>query len=146
MMRCRNCPMEVRETLEKLRKVHDEQRAKMKFGSQKAFFARIWDRLHDNDPTVDSKKRKFQQPNKKKKAPPPPAIAPNFHHNAAHLQHQESYLDAANAFTGGLAGLSTAGLANGYGGLLQGNNVFSNSVTQYTGSSDGNKRLKMNNL
>jgi len=147
MMRCRKCPMEVRETLEKLRKVHDEQRAKMKFGSQKAFFARIWDRLHDNDPTVDSKKRKFQQPKKKKKEPPPPPlIATNFHQNTAHSQHQESYLDAANAFTGGLAGLSTAGFANRYGGFLQGNNVFNNSVTQYTNSSDGNKRLKMNNL
>jgi len=147
MMRCRKCPMEVREVLEKLRKVHDEQRAKMKFGSQKAFFARIWDRLHDNDPTVDSKKRKFQQPKKKKKEPPPPPpIATNFHQNAAHLQHQEPYLDAANAFTGGLAGLSTAGFANGYGGFLQRNNVFNNSATQYTDSSDGNKRLKMNNL
>ena len=166
MMRCRKCPMEVRETLEKLRKVHDEQRAKMKFGSQKAFFARIWDRLHHNDPTVDAKKRKFQQPNKKKKAPPPPpppppVVAPNFHPTAAHFQRQETYLDAANAFTGGanaftggLGGLSVAGLAaNGFAGLLQGNNAllqgnntFSNSsTTQYTGNSDGNKRLKMNN-
>jgi hypothetical protein len=72
-------------------------------------------------------------------------------------------LDAANAFTGGanaftgglggLAGLSVAELAaNGFAGLLQGNNAllqgnntFSNSSTQYTGNSDGNKRLKMNN-
>jgi hypothetical protein len=64
MMRCRKCPQDVRETLDKLRKVHDEQRAKMKFGSQKAFFARIWDRLHYKDPSV-SAKRKFQ-----------PALAP----------------------------------------------------------------------
>ena len=42
MMRCRKCPPEVRDTLDKLRKFHDEQRQKMKFGSQKAFFARIW--------------------------------------------------------------------------------------------------------
>ena len=46
MMRCRKCPTEVRETLETLRKTHDEERAKMKFGSQKAFFGRIWERLH----------------------------------------------------------------------------------------------------
>ena len=59
MMRCRKCPPEVRETLDKLRKHHDQQRAKMKFGSQKAFFARIWDRLHYKDSTVNSK-RKFE--------------------------------------------------------------------------------------
>ncbi|KAL7578842.1 hypothetical protein ACA910_016062 [Epithemia clementina (nom. ined.)] len=46
MIRCRKCPAAVRETLEQLRGTHDEERAKMKFGSQKAFFARIWDRLH----------------------------------------------------------------------------------------------------
>jgi len=59
MQRCRKCPPEVRERLDKLRKTHDEQRAKMKFGSQKAFFARIWDRLHEKDPNVTSK-RKFK--------------------------------------------------------------------------------------
>lgn len=47
MMRCRKCPAEVRDTLEKLKCGHDEERARMKFGSQKAFFAKIWDRLHD---------------------------------------------------------------------------------------------------
>jgi hypothetical protein len=59
MMRCRKCPPDVRETLEKLRGSHDEERAKMKFGSQKAFFARIWDRLHGGDkPASSSGKRK----------------------------------------------------------------------------------------
>lgn len=50
MIRCRKCPKEVREELESARKTHDEERAKMKFGSQKAFFAKIWSRLHDNRP------------------------------------------------------------------------------------------------
>jgi len=50
MIRCRKCPKEVREELESVRKTHDEERAKMKFGSQKAFFAKIWSRLHDNRP------------------------------------------------------------------------------------------------
>ena len=59
MMRCRKCPQEVRDKLDHLRKTHDEERAKMKFGSQKAFFARIWDRLHYKDPSVNAK-RKFQ--------------------------------------------------------------------------------------
>mmetsp|Transcript_2123 Transcript_2123/g.4627 ORF Transcript_2123/g.4627 Transcript_2123/m.4627 type:complete len:812 (-) Transcript_2123:154-2589(-) len=63
MMRCRKCPPDVRETLEKLRGSHDEERAKMKFGSQKAFFARIWDRLHGNKPDQSSA-------GVKRKAPP----------------------------------------------------------------------------
>ena len=46
MMRCRKCPADVKESLEKLRVNHDEERSKMKFGSQKAFFGRIWERLH----------------------------------------------------------------------------------------------------
>jgi hypothetical protein len=50
MMRCRKCPQEVRDSLEKLRVHHDDERAKMKFGSQKAFFARIWSRLHGGSP------------------------------------------------------------------------------------------------
>jgi hypothetical protein len=48
MMRCRKCPADVKESLEKLRGSHDDERAKMKFGSQKAFFGRIWERLHGN--------------------------------------------------------------------------------------------------
>lgn len=47
MMRCRKCPVEVRDRLQRLKRGHDEERARMKFGSQKAFFAKIWDRLHN---------------------------------------------------------------------------------------------------
>jgi len=62
MMRCRKCPSEIRESLENLRGTHDEERAKMKFGSQKAFFARIWDRLHGKDaPPVAHKRKKPMQ-------------------------------------------------------------------------------------
>lgn len=158
MMRCRKCPPEVRETLEKLRKVHDEQRAKMKFGSQKAFFARIWDRLHDNDPHVDSRKRKFNQPKKPKPSAPAPThnktAAENLmsmHVGNTHLgqQSHHPYLDATNAFTGSLGGLSTSGLLNRFGmsGMLPGNNAFNPSSTQYTTSdSETNKRLKLQNL
>lgn len=49
MMRCRKCPADVKENLEGLRGSHDDERAKMKFGSQKAFFGRIWERLHGKD-------------------------------------------------------------------------------------------------
>lgn len=50
MTRCRRVPKEVLEELEVARATHDEERAKMKFGSQKAFFAKIWSRLHDSRP------------------------------------------------------------------------------------------------
>jgi hypothetical protein len=49
MMRCRKCPQEMKDHLEKLREKHDDERSKMKFGSQKAFFAKVWSRLHAND-------------------------------------------------------------------------------------------------
>mmetsp|Transcript_8650 Transcript_8650/g.14110 ORF Transcript_8650/g.14110 Transcript_8650/m.14110 type:complete len:232 (+) Transcript_8650:211-906(+) len=50
MARCCKVPKEVLEELEVARATHDDERAKMKFGSQKAFFAKIWSRLHDNRP------------------------------------------------------------------------------------------------
>ena len=154
MMRCRKCPPEVRETLEKLRKLHDEQRSKMKFGSQKAFFARIWDRLHDNDPHVDNRKRKFNQPKKPKPKPKPPAQAPIHNSTPASLmamqmgmgqQSHHRYLDAANAFAGGLGGVSAAGLLNGFGinGILPGNNGFNPSSQYNPADHDANKRRKI---
>eukprot|EP00535_Pseudo-nitzschia_heimii_P011421 CAMPEP_0197197520 /NCGR_PEP_ID=MMETSP1423-20130617/32910_1 /TAXON_ID=476441 /ORGANISM="Pseudo-nitzschia heimii, Strain UNC1101" /LENGTH=874 /DNA_ID=CAMNT_0042651345 /DNA_START=180 /DNA_END=2804 /DNA_ORIENTATION=+ len=160
MRRCRKCPSEVRETLEKLRKLHDEQRAKMKFGSQKAFFARIWDRLHDNDPHVDSRKRKFFQPKKPKSKPSSPAPVPNttatenfmnMHLGRSHMsQHSHhAYLNASNAFVGSMGGLSTAGLLNGFGasGVHPTNNGFTPSSAQYvSGETEANKRLKLQNL
>jgi hypothetical protein len=64
MMKCRKCPPEVREKLEMYRVHHDNERSKMKFGSQKAFFARIWNRLHDGGSSSSQSigvKRKMQQ-------------------------------------------------------------------------------------
>ena len=46
MMRCRKCPIEVRDSLTKLKSRHDLERARMKFGSQKSFFEKIWGKLH----------------------------------------------------------------------------------------------------
>lgn len=85
MMRCRKCPPTINHELAKYRKIHDEQRAKMKFGSQKAFFARIWDRLHFKDPNVTSK-RKF----KAKETPIPANLQ-------AALQQQQPSFNAAMA-------------------------------------------------
>jgi len=50
MMRCRKCPTRVKVGLQTLRLGHDEERSKMKFGSQKAFFVNIWKRLHGDRP------------------------------------------------------------------------------------------------
>jgi len=73
MIRCRKCPPEIREILAATRKTHDDQRAKMKFGSQKAFFARIWDRLHYKDPNVTSK-RKFKRAESNEPPPKQPRL------------------------------------------------------------------------
>jgi len=83
MLRCRKCPAEVRETLIATRKHHDEQRAKMKFGSQKAFFARIWDRLHYKDPNVTSK-RKFKGSESKDSGPREQQMPNNLSNSMSH--------------------------------------------------------------
>ncbi|GAX23996.1 hypothetical protein FisN_26Lh059 [Fistulifera solaris] len=73
MMRCRKCPSEIRENLENLRVGHDDERAKMKFGSQKAFFGRIWERLHGKGQPTAFKRPKVEPP-----APPSqPFMMPN---------------------------------------------------------------------
>lgn len=54
MMRCRKCPMDVRDSLTKLKSRHDLERARMKFGSQKSFFERIWGRLHGTGRSIGS--------------------------------------------------------------------------------------------
>ncbi|KAL3798387.1 hypothetical protein HJC23_005040 [Cyclotella cryptica] len=61
MTRCRKCPQDVIDELAKVRATHDDERAKMKFGSQKAFFAKIWARLHDNRPYDPVAVRNIQQ-------------------------------------------------------------------------------------
>jgi hypothetical protein len=136
MMRCRKCPVEVRETLQRLRTAHDEERAKMKFGSQKAFFARVWDRLHVHDPHVDNKKRKFEPPNRKKKDSNSTKKANanqngmggggdgNFAVAAAQFQQQSAFLEAAGlqaslgGFGGGFHG-AMSGMPQGYPSNMQ---------------------------
>jgi hypothetical protein len=48
MMKCRQCPVDIKEQLRQLRGSHDEERSLMKFGSQKAFFTKLWRRLHSS--------------------------------------------------------------------------------------------------
>lgn len=100
MMRCRKVPPEIRETLTALRKTHDEERAKMKFGSQKAFFARIWDRLHIKDPSVSSK-RKFQPARLQQQMPSqtqavPGLLPSNFLGQPGFNMNQVNMLEALN--------------------------------------------------
>jgi len=83
MMRCRKCPSDVRDCLEKLRNHHDDERAKMKFGSQKAFFAKIWGRLHDGintpqaPPTAGMKRKmaSYEPPLSKRASFEPPNLS-----------------------------------------------------------------------
>merc|ERR1712161_73343 len=64
MARCRKVPKDILEELEVARTTHDDERAKMKFGSQKAFFAKIWSRLHDNRPDGAVIRPPARKPNK----------------------------------------------------------------------------------
>jgi hypothetical protein len=46
---CKQCPDDIRQGLNNLKEFHDSEKSKMPFGNQRAFFARIWGRLHGND-------------------------------------------------------------------------------------------------
>ena len=48
MMECRQIPEPLKEALGELKKLRKEQTAALKNGSQKAFFSRVWKRLHDS--------------------------------------------------------------------------------------------------
>jgi hypothetical protein len=54
MCKCKKCPTKVKKTLHDLRRFHDSERAKMPFGNQRAFFTKIWTRLHEKDSAVSA--------------------------------------------------------------------------------------------
>ncbi|KAL7534826.1 hypothetical protein ACHAXR_006100 [Thalassiosira sp. AJA248-18] len=47
VMKCKKCPSDIRGGLRNLRDFHDSERSKMPFGNQRAFFVKIWGRLHE---------------------------------------------------------------------------------------------------
>jgi len=61
MMECRMLSKEIKENLAELKKLRKEQTAALKTGSQKAFFARVWKRLHE-----EPKKQKEEKSTEKK--------------------------------------------------------------------------------
>ena len=73
MKKCRLCPKDTQTKLEKLRETHDDERSAMKFGSQKAFFANVWGRIHlDGNPGTMPNK---SAPAKTRKKKSPPSLA-----------------------------------------------------------------------
>lgn len=46
LLRCRSCPEEIREELKQAHESHASERSDLPFGSQKALFTKIWERLH----------------------------------------------------------------------------------------------------
>jgi hypothetical protein len=96
MSRCRKVPKEILEELEKARATHDDERAKMKFGSQKAFFAKIWSRLHDNRPDGAVIK--------------PPPRKPNPNNNNGGLRRLSSNNSAAQGAMRGYPGMGAMGM------------------------------------
>ena len=53
MFECRMVPESLKERLTELKKLRKEQTAKLMTGSQKAFFRRVWERLHDDESSQD---------------------------------------------------------------------------------------------
>ena len=51
MFECRMVPQSLKDKLTELKQLRKEQTAKLMSGSQKAFFRRVWERLHEEEPT-----------------------------------------------------------------------------------------------
>lgn len=51
---CKQCPNDIKHGLNNLKEFHDSEKSKMPFGNQRAFFAKIWGRLHGNDRAATS--------------------------------------------------------------------------------------------
>jgi len=56
MLECKSVPQELKDKLVELKKLRKEQTAALQTGSQKAFFARVWQRLHDDESESESQK------------------------------------------------------------------------------------------
>jgi len=54
MMECKAIPLDLKEQLSHLKTLRKEHTAKLKTGSQKAFFARVWKRLHADNGNIPS--------------------------------------------------------------------------------------------
>ena len=46
LIKCNKCPHDIKESIVLLRESHEDERKQQKYGSQKAFFLKIWNRLH----------------------------------------------------------------------------------------------------
>jgi len=66
MMECRMVPKEIKENLADLKKLRKEQTAALKTGSQKAFFARVWKRLHEEPKKQPKEGEEEEKPDEKK--------------------------------------------------------------------------------
>jgi len=61
MMECKHVPEDLKEKLVELKKLRKEQTAALKTGSQKAFFSRIWERLHKEDTKAKEKEEQAKK-------------------------------------------------------------------------------------
>jgi hypothetical protein len=52
VLKCRRCPVPIKNALMELKRRHPEQMARLPRGSQKVFFRRMWRRLHDDEADV----------------------------------------------------------------------------------------------
>jgi hypothetical protein len=54
VLKCKDCPWNIKCGLKTLRTFHDTERSKMPFGNQRAFFLKIWGRLHQDHESSSS--------------------------------------------------------------------------------------------
>ena len=76
ILKCRQCPVTIRDALLILKETHAGQMTSLPRGSQKVFLRRMWRRLHENDPRDDETPEPARPTSslRGRKAPPPPSI------------------------------------------------------------------------
>jgi hypothetical protein len=70
MMECKMVPQEMKDNLGRLKLLRKEQTSRLKTGSQKAFFARVWNRLHSDNGKQPKAPPDISPPVRKKSAKP----------------------------------------------------------------------------
>jgi hypothetical protein len=75
MMECKMIPEPLKEQLAELKILRKEQTAALKTGSQKAFFSRVWSRLHSDDKQQKQQTAAQEDASKSETTPPAPSAA-----------------------------------------------------------------------
>ena len=96
MMECRMIPDPLKEKLAELKRLRKEQTSALKTGSQKAFFSRVWERLHKEDNKKEGEKKKDENKQREQRESPETMTSPeamSTEREGAEKKEEESKMD-----------------------------------------------------